>query len=207
MRVHIALHDRRLSHGASLQEVSQERQGIPPGEVPPSAFGLHSHHGRQRREKKKESSLVLFLKPISHLCVSHLKSIYSEKSSLLSYPRYWTYPSAPIFLIHFIQKRILRNSRQCVRREHTAKYSYMESKCRKCFKEDNYQLCQEMLKDWVEHPPHALSSVARAKIFPQILCLAKVLNTILFLPLRCIHAMSERYDKIKVILLPLLNKF
>lgn len=102
MRVHIVLHDRELSHGASLQDVTQdlikkkkkkdvtqECQRIPPGDG--TTFSIWSPQSPQKRdegERKKEKSLVLFLKPTSHLCVFHLNSIYSEKSSLLSQPRY-----------------------------------------------------------------------------------------------------------------------
>lgn len=112
--------------------------------VPPSAFGLHSHHRREEGERKKENSSVLFLKPTSHLCVFYLNTIYSE-SSLLSYPRYWSYPSPPFSLFTSSRKGSSETAGN-VWGENTAKYDNMESKSRKCFKKDNYQLCQEMLK-------------------------------------------------------------
>ena len=163
MRVHIVLHDRELSHGASLQEVSQEHQGIPPGEVPPSAFGLHSHHRREEGERKKENSLVLFLKPTSHLCVFHLKSIYSEKSSLLSYPRYWTYPSAPIFLVHFIQKKDPQKQQAMYEERTEQNMIIWRERAESALKKTAIKYAKRCWKDWVEHAPHALPSVARAK--------------------------------------------
>ena len=69
MRVHIVLHDREFSHGASLQDVTQDlilkkkkmlhknAKEFHLVMVPPSAFGLHSRHRRERREKGRKKKV------------------------------------------------------------------------------------------------------------------------------------------------------
>ena len=176
MRVHIVLHDREFSHGASLQDVTQdlilkkkkdvtqECQGIPPGDG--ATFSIWSPQSPQKREegeRKKEKSLVLFLKPTSHLCVFHLNSIYSEKSSLLSYPRYWSYPLSP----HFPYLLHLENDpqkQQAMYEERTQQNMVTwRARAESALRKTTISYVKRCWKDWVKHPSHALSSVARAK--------------------------------------------
>ena len=113
--------------------------------------------------KEERKRLILFLKPTSHLCVFHLNSIYSEKPSLLSYPRYWSYPLCP----HFPYLLHLENDpqkQQAMYEERTQQNMVTwRARAESALRKTTISYVKRCWKDWVKHPSHALSSVARAK--------------------------------------------